>query len=95
MVDQAYYSAERFLNSILETKTISDPELEEAIREYISVGELEIAFEGAFLWYLEHGITFSNLEKRDILRYAQAIGIDKERSIDENAWEKFQTAFLD
>ncbi|MFQ1700240.1 hypothetical protein ACJ5NV_06565 [Loktanella agnita] len=93
MVDQTYYRAESFLNMILDMKPISDQGLQEALHEYITLGELEIAFEGAFLWYLEHEVEFSRSQRDEILKHGRALGIHEERSIDEEAWEKFQSVF--
>ncbi|MFP7675598.1 hypothetical protein ACG74X_19840 [Marivita sp. S0852] len=85
--------AETFLRDILKKYPISDKEYQTGIMDYIENGELEIAFEGAFLWYVKNKIEFSKKEKDKILACGHALDLDKARVVDDTSWQQFVAAF--
>lgn len=83
-----YYEAEAFLKDIISHYSIADSKKLTEIKNYIVVGELEIAYEGAMLCFMDQEVQFTADEKKRIITYAEILRLNDETVIDANFWLK-------
>jgi hypothetical protein len=83
-----YYEAETFLKSMLIKYEILEKDKLDSIHHYIGVGELEIAFEGTMLCYMEQAIVFTEGEKEKIIKYADILKLNEESVLENEFWKK-------